>query len=507
MNPGNLGSCVPKIRPHIQRRDRELFFLISRRPLLVLDPEDLPYYEAIDGRQTVGELERLAPDFRRRLLRWHEAGILELVPPCSPPPRPHLVVIEPHMDDAALSVGGRLLHRRGQCRITILSVVKWSNFTSYLKLKRNFIDVEQITKLRLEESALAAALLGAEHQCLDWFDGPLRFWPPERWSQETIEVFNAESRTFAYLFPDRQEVLHLAEQLHRTLAALAPDELWIPMGLGDHMDHHTTRNACFHMLSEAREQFASLPVFLYEDLPYAAAEGHAAQILTALKTCGAVLHSGSEDISDVFEQKMRAISVYASQFKRSAIEPEIRQLALQAGNQKTLAESFHQIESLHRPPSELSLARSAAGLKALASDLLPLIAKREDCRRLTLLALPSGHLGRWKHDQAILAQTFPKARLHLFLAERLAWQIPTNGSHGVSIKSIRGGWKHWAKALLREWFHFRTPTVILWWGAHQAPRGRILMRCLLPFRRLLFSTSLREFCGVLVEVSTPGASG
>jgi hypothetical protein len=79
------------------------------------------------------------------------------------------------MDDAVLSAGGRLFHRRGQCRITLLSVVKWSNFTSYLRLKQNFLNVREITDLRQQESELAASLLGADHYCLDWTDAPLRF--------------------------------------------------------------------------------------------------------------------------------------------------------------------------------------------------------------------------------------------------------------------------------------------------------------------------------------------
>jgi hypothetical protein len=71
------------------------------------------------------------------------------------------------MDDAVLSAGGRLLHRRGRCRITILSALKWSNHTSYLHLKRNFLNVREVTELSLQESALVARLLGAEHRCLD----------------------------------------------------------------------------------------------------------------------------------------------------------------------------------------------------------------------------------------------------------------------------------------------------------------------------------------------------
>ena len=86
------------------------------------------------------------------------------------------MVIEPHMDDAALGVGGLLLHRRGRCRITILSVVTWSNFTAYLKL--DLANVLEITKLRQQESASCgqafrsrAALLGLDRRSASFLAG------------------------------------------------------------------------------------------------------------------------------------------------------------------------------------------------------------------------------------------------------------------------------------------------------------------------------------------------
>src|SRR5208283_4807687 len=128
---------------------------------------------------------------------------------------------------------------RGRCRITIISVVKWSNFTSYLTLGRDFMNVREITDLRQQESALAAKLLGAEHHCLGWADAPLRFCPGEQWSLATAERFSREPQIFTNFVPDPRDVSLLAEQLMQLLNILAPDELWFPMGLGNHTDHRT----------------------------------------------------------------------------------------------------------------------------------------------------------------------------------------------------------------------------------------------------------------------------
>jgi LmbE family N-acetylglucosaminyl deacetylase len=260
MTPDDIREFVPQLRPHNNLRDNRLFFMISRRPLLELSPEEISLYEDIDGNKTVGDLERAHPGASERLLQWHSAFILELIPPVSKPERPHLVVIEPHMDDAVLSAGGRLLHRRGRQRITILSVVKWSNFTSFLKLNREFLNVADVTKIRFEESALAARTLGAEFACLDWQDAPLRFWPAERWSRETIQQFNANPNAFVSGPPAAGDIAALAQQLTEVVTRLEPDELWIPMGLGHHVDHRVTRSACLRMLAEARGRLSQIPV-------------------------------------------------------------------------------------------------------------------------------------------------------------------------------------------------------------------------------------------------------
>jgi LmbE family N-acetylglucosaminyl deacetylase len=284
MTSDNIREFVPQLRPHNNLRDNRLFFMISRRPLLELSPDELSLYKDIDGNKTVADLERVHPGAGNRLLRWHNAFVLELLPPMPKPERPHLVVIEPHMDDAVLSAGGRLLHRRGRQRITILSVVKWSNFSSYLKLNREFLNAADVTKMRVQESALAAKMLGAEFACLDWQDAPLRFWPAERWSQETIEQFNANPAPFVSGSPAARDVAALAQQLSEMVTRLEPDELWIPMGLGHHVDHRVTRSASLRMLAEARRRLSQIPVTLYEDLPYALAPAHATQLEAAFES-------------------------------------------------------------------------------------------------------------------------------------------------------------------------------------------------------------------------------
>ena len=517
MKPCDVSAYVPQVWPHYQRRDRNIFFMISRRPLLELSPKEVPLYDSIDGLKTVAELEEMHPGAADRLLRWREAAVVELIPPTSSPARPHLVVIEPHMDDAALSAGGRLLHRRGRCRTTILSMVKWSNITSRL-LKGNCLSVRDVTNLRQQESALAARVLGAEHRCLNWTDAPLRFWPAERWSHATVEKYIEVPQAFSIQFPNPKEVSLLAGQLMQELTTLAPDELWIPMGLGDHVDHRTTRSACLLMLAEARDRFAGVPVVMYEDLPYAyAAVGHGAQIRAALAECGTRLVRATEDITDVFEEKLRVISLYASQFKVSFLEPAIRGLAeREGGGTGKLVEAFYRLEGQACLPLESRLSWDWAGLAALQTKMRALLKDRTKCRRLTVIALPSCLFVGWKADRESLLVAFPNAELRVYASEDVMWQAEDGGKGKLTLEVVRGGWWGWLGVVWRELFRFRSPTVVLWRGAygieHQQKFKRfkkfiemsvklvnVLIKSLLPFRQVLFARALRDFCGVLNE--------
>lgn len=266
----DFSAYVPQVRPHNHRSGRKLFFMLSKTPIMELSEDKVRLYEGIDGTKNIGEIMQEYSGASERLLKWHEANIIELIPPSKPRTGPHVVVVEPHMDDAVLSTGGRMLRRRSRGRLTILSAVKWSNFTSYL-LRPNgpCLDVNEISHLREQESHLAARLLAAESRCLDWTDAPLRFCPADQWSASPAEKFRVFNQVFAKTYPHPNDVSVLAEQLTQYISELRPTELWIPMGLGDHVDHRTTRSACLLMLAESLNRFSSIDVSMYEDLPYA----------------------------------------------------------------------------------------------------------------------------------------------------------------------------------------------------------------------------------------------
>lgn len=512
VNAKEIGGWVPHIRPHNSLRDGKIYFMLSKRPAVKLSADDLLLYQSIDGIKTVGQLESLHPNTYRRLLKWRDAAVVELVEPVVGPKRPHIVVIEPHMDDAVLSAGGRLLHRRGRARITILSVVKWSNFTSYLLVNRNFHDVQAVTRLRQQESDLVAKLLGAEQRSLDWSDAPIRFWPAERWCHETVERFNATPQAFVKLFPRPADIALLAEQLGQALEDLAPDELWIPMGFGDHIDHRMTRAACLRVLAEHRHRFSNVSISMYEDLPYANAAKCSPKMRNTFLECGAGLIRATEDISDVFEEKLRLVSVYASQFKLSYMAPALRRSAQTVGNASAkCAEAFFRLGELRSAPSESLLSRESAGLEKLQRMAQALMPSKNVLQRFTIMALPTGQIGRWERIQRVLLETFPSAEFQIYASDAAAWQMEEDCHGPFKVRVVRGevsSWWRWMQILVRE-FPSRTPTIVLWQGAYASEpmqTGKKLInyaiRMLLPFRKVLFARALWDFC-CMIEAHHP----
>ena len=510
LQPKGMGAYVPVVRPHNRRCGQDIFFMISKRPLLQLSPDEIGVYDGIDGSKTVARLEEMHEDTRDWLLRWWQSGIIELIPPIASPAAPHLVVVEPHMDDAVLSAGGRLLQRRGQCRISILSIVDQSNFTSYLSLKRPFLDVGEVTEIRERESALVGRLLGAEHRHLDWADAPLRTVPAARWSSATIEQFTRNPQLFVRVIPNPREVSLVAEQLLRKLSTLAPDELWIPMGLGNHVDHRIARSACLRVLAEAPSLFSDIPVLMYEDLPYAPADDQARQIRSVIASCGGDLVRGAEDITDVFEEKLRLVSVYASQFKLSYMEPAIRRCATREGDAPgRLMETYYRFErrpGLLRVPSDWQFSLDCEDLAALQREVGALRLGRSRWRRVTVLVLPSSHLGEWAANRDSLAAAFPEAHVRVYASGEVAWQAEEGGNDRVMINIVHRGWPQWAVIICCEALRFGTPTFVVWRGAYcHAPFSRVkklinaFLKSFLLFRPVFYARMLCDACCVLSD--------
>lgn len=173
------------------------------------------------------------------------------------------IYLSPHLDDAALSCGGRIFQQTavGQ-KILIVSIMAGdpdpAATSAYAHMLHERWQLAQdVVAARRAEDAAACQLLGAEFLHLTIPDCVYRFNPE-----------NGQA-----LYPDWPQItgpIHAAEEpLVQTLAAqlanLPPHrELIVPLTIGNHVDHQIVRQA-------AERSFGQTLVY-YEDYPYSADE-------------------------------------------------------------------------------------------------------------------------------------------------------------------------------------------------------------------------------------------
>jgi LmbE family N-acetylglucosaminyl deacetylase len=518
-------AAVVRRRPHYRRAGGEVFFLLSRHPALALTAAEAALFDAIDGGATVAELTARHPGAAAALERWQAAEVVELVSPVAPPspptpptppraPGPPLVVIEPHMDDAALSAGGRLLRRRGLQPIVLLAATRQSNVSCYWSLGRDFFAPGPVTALRIAESELAAELAGASFRSLDRADAPLRFQPAERWCPESFPRLHDALAPYLAFPPQPGEVRRLAAALTEAILPLAPAELWMPLGAGGHIDHRLTRDACLLMIAEHWDRFAACSVLLYEDHPYSGYfPGQAARIVRAFAAHGVRLEPESEDVTEVFGAKLRLVSVYGSQFKGRAMEPALRQRAEEAGGgEGRLAERGFRLAGRPVPVAESALAPDARELRRLRQELGRWLARRERTAAVTVVC--GAAVGRFAESARALLAAFPGAAVRVLIGNEQLWETAAFRHPRLEVRGVRGG--GWPAALLGEARRIGTPTIVVRfppWPLGDRWREQILktplprrwralhrlLAALLPLRRRVFCRHLGDACGLLAE--------
>jgi LmbE family N-acetylglucosaminyl deacetylase len=492
-------NAAVRRRPHFRREGFEVRFLISRRPTLTLPSDaEIALFDAIAQPVAVSSLP---PGSLPALTLWHEAEVIDVIPPPAAAGRP-LVAIEPHMDDVVLSAGGRLLLHRGKRPVVLLSVTRDSNVSGYWSLQREFFDDAEVTSLRIAESERVVELAGGgEHRSLGIPDAPLRFRPAAEWTPESFLRLHDGLAPYLGFPPVESEVRDIAQRLAEEVLPLDPAELWIPLGLGGHVDHRTTRDACLRMSAEHWGRFARIPILLYEDHPYAAYfPSQLRSVVAAFERRGTRLVPEPLDITDVFEEKVRLVGVYASQFKARAMEPNLRLRATETGDDGRLVERAHRLMTRPLLPPESELAPDAPELAKIRRRMEPWLARRESIRDLTIVA--GAALGRYEEAMGLLLETFPNARVHFAVADEHRWETESWSHPRVAIRSLR--------SLPREALRAGAPVIVVRfapWPIEDRWREQIL-KMPLPFTSriqhallaVLFALRPKVFCRHLGDI-------
>ncbi len=448
MNGPLPDDVIPVRRPHFHWKAGALYFLISRKPHAPLEDSEMAIWDAIDGKTSVANLRGRFAGVDKVLNRFASLGTCELLPIGFSSRRRRILVIEPHMDDAALSIGATMWLRRNECEFTVLTMAGISNFTSYYEVDRDFFDTANVTSLRKAESALFVKHIGGHHVTLDLLEAPLRY-RNDRWTLDWFLEHRDAMWTLVARSPAPGELEEWTAALSRFFTCLDAEEIWMPLGVGNHVDHQLARDACLQILSKA-ELIKGRKVRFYEELPYTVYWcGHADRVVAALRNAGARMEQHRVDISETMTRKLELLSIFGSQFKIDFVKPVV---------EKAGGEVLYEVGI---PPNKaidpISCYVDGDRVFDMAQKVGPWIRRHKSTSLVRLFV--NTPFGRWAQDMRLLLDLFPQARIEIFMARRRIVETETLSSPRIRIRPVdRGRWYSAAGRLLFGW---PTPLVIV----------------------------------------------
>jgi LmbE family N-acetylglucosaminyl deacetylase len=453
-------DSLVQARPQFVRRDSQLYFLLSRRSHLMLGPAEQALWDRIQEAQPLGLLRQTFAAADETLSRFWKSEVCEFIEPPQLAPRRKVLVVEPHMDDAILSVGGVMWKRRHSHDFTLVTLAGLSNFTSYYELDREYFDVEQISLLRRRESELVMAMLGGRHTALDLAEAPLRY-QPGNWALDWYRGHRRAVSAFISHASDASELATWTQAVATAMTTLSYDELWLPMGIGAHTDHELARDASIAALTREGVVPARVEVYFYQDVPYASRFPlHTPKFLSVLESSGAQLSPHAEEISEAMPAKLRMLSAYGSQFKMSYMTPKVEHAA-----RALRPEGNGYFELLYRldvRPDSVDTSQLYSGQRFIDASLAQLkgwYRRHRNATRIRMLSpMP---FGRWKHDVNLLLRAFPAATLEIYVASDTVPETEDYVSSRVRVLPIAGRGRAWATQVARLALTEGLPTILL----------------------------------------------
>jgi len=441
MNAFLPDGIVPVRRPHFHAKAGALYFLISRQPHASLSESEKVIWEAVDGRTSIANLRRRFAGVDSVVVRFASLGACELPPAAFPTGRRRILVIEPHMDDAALSVGGTMSLRRNECEFTVLSLAGVSNFTSYYEVDREFFDIAEVTALRKAESALFLKHVGGHHLTLDLLEAPLRY-RNARWTLDWFRQHRDAMWALVARSPGSGELEEWTGALERFFTSFESDEIWIPLGVGNHVDHQLARDACLRVLRRPG-LIKAHKVRFYEEMPYTLNwPGHANRVIETLRNAGARIEPECVDITEAMAEKLQLLSIFGSQFKMNFIKPLV---------EKSHREILYELVTLPRETiNPTSCSVDGERVFEMERSIAPWIHRHRSASVVKLVVLTP--FGRWAQDMQLLLEVFPQARFEVFMPRPRIVETEALSSPRIKIMPVDSAqWRRAAGRLLLSW--------------------------------------------------------
>lgn len=221
------------------------------------------------------------------------------------PPSPrYALFIQPHYDDVALSCGGTAAAwaQAGWAPriVTIFASEIVHAMVGELAAHKHarwlVDDPDAVQAMRRDEDTRAAAVLGCG---LRWLGLPDAIYRGDRYPDDAALYGSLHPEEFAL-------AAHLADELVQLPEWRPHTQVFVPLGVGDHVDHQ--------LAFEAGRQLAArgVEVWAYEDLPYAIHTPGARDRRLA-GVAGAVAQAQAVPIAQTLDVKLEAIGAYGSQ--------------------------------------------------------------------------------------------------------------------------------------------------------------------------------------------------
>jgi LmbE family N-acetylglucosaminyl deacetylase len=212
------------------------------------------------------------------------------------------LVVAPHPDDAALSVGGTI----GRCRgpVSLITVFGCTNYTRDGGFE---CDVEAVTCRRRSEDRAFAARFD-----LDWTYLEIRAAGVR--CAEPASIFVQPRDSDALEIDRRQVGVTVEKGLRAAIERLAPWVIVAPAGIGGHRDHLLVRT-----VAEQLAAASGIATVYYEDLPYALAFSEE-DLAAAMMRVDPWARPIYVPIGDGLAEKLSAARLYESQVDQSLVD-------------------------------------------------------------------------------------------------------------------------------------------------------------------------------------------
>jgi LmbE family N-acetylglucosaminyl deacetylase len=447
--------------------------MASKEPHRLLSEAEVRLWNLIQQPQSVKAIQEACRQDADFLIgEFLRNDFCELIEPNFPRGRRRVLIIEPHADDAALSVGGVMWLRRFECAFVVATMASRSNHTLYHEMGVDHFDIEEVSDFRRRESELFVRMIGGDHLSMGLTDAALRYrdtnWTLDYFRRHRMSIRAATSR-----IADDLERKRWADAVRRLLTDVQSAEVWIPLG-GPHADHMLTIDACCEVFQSDPSLAAGRTWRVYQDVPYFSSYSRCmTDAIEAWKAAGVVMERELIPIDAAFVQKLRLTSVYASQ-NIAAMRKDIE---TSARAYRPAAEYAEILWTLRRLPGNFQPSAIMAATMA-EPDRQEAVARWVSANReaeavRVLLLTPTGN---WATDLKLLCRAFPRARFEVYVALAAVAEVGDAPSDRVRVRRVMKGALSWILLSLRFALAMKASPTVFFTGDRRVRVARLLSR-------------------------------